>query len=327
MCSAGCSEARPSDGYHWAAVIVWPAVWAFHWRIETAEGQPSEETQSVRRLYLYLTSLVGLAMLAVGAFRIVGFILLEGYDALLSVPVILPSEASVWRPAMRSVVSLALVGGAAWASSIGSVLVSGRRSGRCCGRSTSTSLQFSEASISTLVALGFLIFGALAWLLGVPSIESATDHFRFLPAAVAGLSVGIALWAYHWAAVRGEAGAYEQEALGAERGLRLYLVSAGTRSAGRGGKRTSEHGAGNTDRIVAPAAVAGEDLWREPIALTIALAILGGSTWGYFWTGVPSAACAPANPARDRRRPGAVFMYAALGRRDAGPAGQLQRGC
>ena len=297
------------DGYHWAVVIVWPAVWAFHWQIETAEGQPSEETRTVRRLYLYLTSLVGLAMLAVGAFRIVGFILLEGYDALLSVPVILPSEASVWRPAMRSVVSLALVGGAAWASHW---LVLSRGDDRSALRQVYLYVfAVLGGVVSTLVALGFLIFGALAWLLGVPSIESATDHFRFLPAAVAGLSVGIALWAYHWATVKGEAGAYEQEALGAERAY-AYILSA----LGLGALVVAVGVLVNTALATliesSRPLVAGDNLWREPIALTIALAILGGSTWGYFWTGAQrrvSAGDSGERSSTSRR----VFIYAALG--------------
>ena len=297
------------NGYHWAVAIVWPAVWAFHWRIETAEGQPSEKTRTVRRLYLYLISLVGLVMLAVGAFRIVGFILLEGYDALLSVPVILPSDAGVWRPAMRSVASLALVGGAAWASHW---LVLSRGDGRSALRQVYLYMfAILGGVVSTLVALGFLIFGALAWLLGVPSIESATDHFRFLPAAVAGLSVGVALWAYHWATARGEAGAYEQEALGAERAY-AYILSA----LGLGALVVAVGVLVNTALATliesSRPLVAGEDLWREPIALSIALAILGGSTWGYFWTGAQRRVSAGDSGERSSaaRR---VFMYAALG--------------
>ena len=300
---------QPFDGYHWAVAIVWPAVWAFHWRIESAEGQPSEETRSVRRLYLYLTSLVGLAMLAVGAFRIVGFILLEGYDALLSVPVILPNEASVWRPAMQSVVSLALVGGATWA--LHWLFLARADFGSALRQIYVYVFAVLGGVIATLVALGFLIFGALAWLLGVPSIESATDHFRFLPAAVAGLSVGIALWAYHWAAVRGEAGAYEQEALGAERAY-AYILSA----LGLGALVVAVGVLVNTALATliesSRPLVAGEDLWREPIALSIALAILGGFTWGYFWTGVQrrvSARDASERSSAARR----VFIFAALG--------------
>ncbi len=165
--------------------------------------------------------------------------------------------------------------------------------------------------VSTLVALGFLIFGALAWLLGVPSIESATDHFRFLPAAVAGLSVGIALWAYHWAAVRREAGAYEQEALGAERAY-AYILSA----LGLGALVVAVGVLVNTALATLVESsrplVAGEDLWREPIALSIALAILGGATWGYFWTGAQRRVSAGDSGERSStaRR---VFMYAALG--------------
>ena len=42
------------SGYPWATLVVWAAVWAFHWRMESQEGQPTPETRSVRRLYLYL---------------------------------------------------------------------------------------------------------------------------------------------------------------------------------------------------------------------------------------------------------------------------------
>ena len=38
---------RTFSGYSAAAIVVWGAVWALHWRIETAEGQPTPETGAV----------------------------------------------------------------------------------------------------------------------------------------------------------------------------------------------------------------------------------------------------------------------------------------
>ena len=41
------------DGRPWAAMIVWGGVWAFHWRREASEGQPTVETLALRRIYVY----------------------------------------------------------------------------------------------------------------------------------------------------------------------------------------------------------------------------------------------------------------------------------
>ena len=43
-------------GWSLAAIVVFGVVWAFHWRIESAEGRPSPETVAVRRLYLYFAA-------------------------------------------------------------------------------------------------------------------------------------------------------------------------------------------------------------------------------------------------------------------------------
>ena len=35
----------------WAFLTVWAGVWAYHWRLETEEGQPTVETLGIRRVY------------------------------------------------------------------------------------------------------------------------------------------------------------------------------------------------------------------------------------------------------------------------------------
>jgi hypothetical protein len=44
-----------------APVVVWGALWGIHWAWERAEGQPTSIARSVRRLYVYVTSVYGIA--------------------------------------------------------------------------------------------------------------------------------------------------------------------------------------------------------------------------------------------------------------------------
>jgi len=50
-----------------ALVLVWGALWAYHWRLEDQEGELTDVTITIRRLYIYLLALFGLALLATGA--------------------------------------------------------------------------------------------------------------------------------------------------------------------------------------------------------------------------------------------------------------------
>ncbi|MBM3957562.1 MAG: hypothetical protein FJ313_05870, partial [Gemmatimonadetes bacterium] len=49
-----------------AVVLVWGGVWALHWWTERSEGQLTELTASVRRVYVYCLALFGLMELALG---------------------------------------------------------------------------------------------------------------------------------------------------------------------------------------------------------------------------------------------------------------------
>ena len=51
----------------WSFLAIWGGVWAYHWRLEADEGQPTVETLGIRRAYLYAVSAVTLVMAAMGA--------------------------------------------------------------------------------------------------------------------------------------------------------------------------------------------------------------------------------------------------------------------
>ena len=225
--------AKSFSGFHWAGVIVWAAVWAFHWRMESAEGQSTPETLAVRRLYLYFVALATLVMASIGLGRVVHVILVEGYEALVSLPVLLPTESGLWRPAMREALALALVAVPVWAyhwlhaarGDFGSTL----RWVYLYG------FAVLGGAVTVMVATGIIINGTLTWLLGISTEETAGSHFRFLPGATVTLSVGVGLWGYHWMVARSEAEGSALEAQAARKGLRLYHVGAGPRRVGGSG--------------------------------------------------------------------------------------------
>ena len=167
------------SGFPWAVLIVWPAVWAFHWKIESLEGQPTWETQGMRRLYLYLVSLVSLVMVAVGFGVAIHHTSSEGYESLVSLPLILQSKAGLWRDSMRTALALVMVGGGIWGSHW---LYFARRDFGSTLRQIYLYLFAVLGGVVTiLVSLGIILYGVLVWLMGVADEETAAAHFRFLP--------------------------------------------------------------------------------------------------------------------------------------------------
>jgi hypothetical protein len=268
------------SGYHWGAVIVWSAVWYFYWRLESQEGQPSRDTLGVRRLYLYLGSLGALVMVAIGAGRIVQFILFAGYDALFSTSLVASSGTGIWRPAMGTMIAILLVGGAVWATHW--LWFARRDYGSALRQVYLYIFAILGGVVTGLVGLGMIVNGVLSWLLGVPMNESLANYFRFMPGAIATLSVGFGLWAYHWSVVKVEAEASMEESQGAQRFYAYVLTLIGLIGLGIGiGIASNTAFAILTES--SRAIVAGRDLWRAPFAMAITLAILGGPIWFYYW--------------------------------------------
>ena len=296
------------SGFDWAAVIVWPLVWAFHWRIERTEGQPTAETLAIRRLYLYGVALVTLVMTAVGIGQIINIILFEGYETLFSVSVLVPTGSGLWRPAMRSAIALAMVGSAAWGAHW--LYFARRDFGSILRQVYLYVFAILGGVVTALIALGIIIGGFLMWLLGVPIDETAAAQFRFLPSALASLSVGVGLWAYHWMVVRREAEISPYESQVAHRSY-AYILSALGLGAIVIGIGTLVHTALSIMIESSRLFLTGY-LWQEPIAMSITLLLLGLPLWGYFWTSLQKQVSA--GDAEDRnalaRR---IFIFAVLG--------------
>ena len=301
-------DAESFSGYPWAALIIWPAVWSFYWRLERAEGQATPDTLAIRRIYLYLVSLATLVIAAVSAGRIIHIILIEGYEALVFLPVLIPAESGLWREPMRGAFAFFLVGSLVWGSHW--LYYARGDFGSTLRQVYLYIFAVLGGAVTVLIALGLIINGFLTWLLGAPT-EDASPDFRFMPGALASLGVGAGLWLYHWMVLRREADFSPPQANEVRRTY-AYILSAlglGTMVVAMG---TLAHMAvsilvdGSRDLI------AGKELWREPLALIITLGLLGIPLWGYYWASVQrqvSLGTTEDRAALVRR----IFIFAALG--------------
>lgn len=297
-----------SSGYDLAALIVWSAVWIFHWLVEEREGQPTPDAIAIRRLYTYIASLVGLAMLSFGVGGILYFILLEGYDALTAAPVI-SSETGLWRPALREMLAIAIVGAATWAMHW---LYIARRDYDSVLRQVYLYIfAILGGVMTTLSALGIIIHEFLTWAFGAYSADTVAQHFEFLPGSVAALAIGAALWAYHWHRVRHEAGMSGGTTLSARRAYTYILTAIGT-----GALAIAifmlVNGALNLILASFGDVVVGDDQWKRPLINIITLAVLGGPVWGYYWQNIQRRERdigADERQATSRR----IFLFTALG--------------
>ncbi len=269
------------SGYPWAAIVVWAGVWAFHWRLEGREGQPSPETRAVRRMYLYLVSAGALVAVAVGLGQVTHTVLREAYDALTSRPLL--DKAGLWTPSTRDSLSLLLVAGLVWG-------LHWLRLARHDFESVLRQLYLYALAIfgsivTVLIAASIVLYGVLVWAFGVPDDESAAEHFRFLPGALASIMVGGGILAYHSQATWWAAAAPSPESVGARRSYPYALALLGllTLAAAMVSLVSTailifiESG----ERVIL-----GQELWRNGIALSVALGVLGGPIWLYHWVAI-----------------------------------------
>jgi len=265
-------------GYPVAALVMWSAVWVFHWIAESAEGQPTGETRTIRQLYIYATSAYSLTMLAVGLGFATYLVLREAYEGLFSVPLLLQGEGALWGDAMKNSLAVALVGAGLWAWHW---LYVARLDAESALRQFYSYAFILGGVVAALVGTGFIVYGALEWLIGVPEEESATAHFRFLPGALSPLLIGLGLWAYHWTVVQQERAAVGE--LPAARRIYAYIMAA----LGLGALVASiivlvptVIGIGVSS---AREVLVGPDWWRNRIALVVTFGLLGSPVWAYYW--------------------------------------------
>ena len=296
------------SGYPWAALLVWGGVWAFHWRSEEDEGQPTLETQAVRRLYLYLAAATLLSASALGAGGVLHALLREAYLSLTTQTVLAPDNTGLWTGPTREALAVLLVAAPVWVVHWAYFARGDRES--ILRQLYLYSFAIFGSTVTVIAAAGFIGYGALEWLIGVP-LDDAAEQFRLLPGALTTLIIGGIILAYHWSAAIAESRAAVPEPQAARRaypyalaalGLVLVVFAVGTLVDGAiealeaGGQRV----------------ISGDELWRDRIALSATLGLLGLPLWGYYWTMIRrrvlvSGVEERVHPARR------VFMFGVLG--------------
>ncbi|MCL0028781.1 DUF5671 domain-containing protein [Dehalococcoidia bacterium] len=271
---------REFSGFSWAAVIVWSGVWWFHWRIEESEGQHTIETRGIRRLYLYLVVIVTITMLAIGAALLMHYVLVAGYASAFSGSVLRPDGPGLWTVPMRDSVSMALVGGVIWSA----------HWFRFASRDQRSDMRWAYlylfsilgGTVTALAATGVIINRVVETLLAVHGSTLAVMHYDVLPSAIASLSVGAAVWFYHWWTVQRETAGSVAQAVWAKRTY-VYLLSllglATLAAASITVINTALELISERSRVL----VSGGDVWREPTALAVTLIVIGGPVWWYYW--------------------------------------------
>ena len=306
--------AEDFDGYYIAGLLAWAPVWAYHWRVEERErqGQDAPDALAIRRLYVYAAALAGLAALAIGAGRVAYLLLLEGYNALAGVA-LLAGDAGLWSDETRGMACVALVGGGVWG--LHWLWMARGDYGSELRQVYLYLFAIFGGAATALSALGVILRQTLVWVFGAASGVADPGDFEFLPGAIAGVSVGAALWAYHRDRARREAiahyGASSGQARSSQRVYDYILAGIGTAALA-----VAIFTLVNTLLKLAAAAsgdvIVGGDLWRAPIATAIALTALGAPIWGYYWRKIQRRALAAGGDERVSvaRR---IFIFAALG--------------
>ena len=277
--------------FSWAAVLVWAPVWAYHLWIASSENVDTTPlTQGISRLYLYLASALGLAMLASGVGFLVYFILNEGYSAAFAVDI--TGSERLWGDAGRTALSVALVGGLIWwshwfglaSADRGSVL-------RWIYHFVAT---IGGGAIASLVGAGIVIYAPLAWFLGATS-DSAANHFDDIPAGIATVAVGVALWVYHRRRMIVEAS--DTEAFHVDRSYDLLIVAIGLLTVAFASGAVFD----TFFRLISetsPVFLDSPVQWRERLALILTLLLVGIPVWIAHWRRVQLPALA--NPEVER---------------------------
>ena len=275
---------REFSGLDPSALVVWGLVWAYHWHVISSGGPESTlETRVIRRLYLYLASAMGIAMLATGVGSLLYLVLQEGYSAMFADLVLEPPRTGLGREALRSSAALALVGGAVWWS----------HWFRFAGADRGSVLRWIYLFVASIgggviaaqVGFGMALYEVVSWILREP--DSVASPFEGLPAALATFTVGAAMWAYFRRRMNSEA---EGDVRVLVRRINDYLLAGGglmvlavaTASVFDTSIRLFTEGSAVT--------LQGEVQWRFRAALILTLAVVGLPTWWRHWRRIEAAA-------------------------------------
>jgi hypothetical protein len=288
--------------------VVWGALFAFHWGLESREGVHTELTRSLRRLYVYLVAFAGLLMLSSSGGVLLERVFRLAYHAIFEATGRLLPYGPFWDDPVKEWVSSVIVGGLIWAwywfyvvrGDLKSVL-----------RHVYLYFAVVGGTITTGASLSVLLYGVLRWIIGGTTMPAAVLHFEFFPAALSPLFIGVALWGYHWAVLRSETQVFPDMLRAARRSYRYMMAAIGLVTLAAGLVFLFSL----FIDLVAPQArepLVEGDWWRRSLAVAVTTLLVGTPLWGIYWSGAQREAMARGAEEREAlsRR---VFLYAVFG--------------
>ncbi|MDE2836204.1 MAG: DUF5671 domain-containing protein [Chloroflexota bacterium] len=277
-------DARHSPGLGDLAVpLVWAGVWAFHWRIESAEGQRSEAAATARRIYVYTLSIYGLILLAAGTAILGGSLLNAGYHTAFNGDNSPDGLPEAW--------SFFIVGMALWGTHW-LWLARGDASG--IRQAVLYVLGVFGGTAAATGALSTLLVIFTRWPLDPERGRSALDHFDPVPEAFAVLLVTAAVAAYHRRTALAEADAAPGEGIRAQRAYRYLSAAIGLGTLWVSLTLLIAVAVG----LAVPSAQGsfiGERWWGLPLSIGVTLLVVGAALWGWHWPRLLGAARADAD--------------------------------
>lgn len=181
------SDLASGDGFDRALVIhavIWSTIWLGHW-VVAQRWEPKRYKQA----HILLGSASGLVWSFAGAIATLAAVLSTVYDGLILKPVLGSGLDDLLRPAMILVVGLPVW----WWYWI--------RHGRNLPRTPwwhgyVLLLGVLGGAVTAISGAGIMLFKVLEWFLANPD-SSAAAHFSDVPGAIAAVTIGAAVWAYH----------------------------------------------------------------------------------------------------------------------------------
>lgn len=268
---------RTFSGFSASALFIWSMVWIYHWRIEVTQGQPTNTTKALRRLYLYTTSTSMLTVSAVGAGLILNVVFRQVYASLTDYLVF---SGEVWIGSMKAGLSLFLVGGGIWTTHW---VWFARRDYESTLRQLYQQVYAVIGGVITVLgASGIIIYQLLVWLIGVSTEPSAAAHFDFLPPALATLIVGVVILTYHAVTAQTEP-TIGISAAQNSRNAQPYLLSL-TGLVPSALAVVVLISMAIDIYITAGGTIIGHQQWRNSLAMTLTLSLVGFPIWIYYWS-------------------------------------------
>ena len=301
------------NGFNIAFPLVWAGIWGYHWNVQALDVQRTQIGATVRRLYVYITSLYGLLMLVVGVAIVIWRPLKEAYAALFTTQLLLSGDVgfwtSLWTDTTRTGVGILVVGGGLWCW----------HWYRAAKGDTDSALRqvylylfaVLGGAATVVVTLSMVLFYVLQWLIDQPGSAAAVAHFRDLPGMIAALVPGAALWGYHWAQVQQESLLSADKWQAARRVYRYLVAALGLVTLSVGLVMVFLVAMG----VLLPQAgpqLLDPQWWRNPMVLGITLMAVGVPLWSYYWFGVQrqvATGLIEERTAQSRR----VFIYGVFG--------------